>query len=151
MATARRLHYSYAEYLEALSVSDLRLEYLDGEIFAMAGGSPEHGILAARIIQWLGFRLPPECKVMTSDVKVRVLATGLATFPDVSVVCGELERAPGDTNAIVNPILLVEVLSPAMGQVLVITSMSPVPASSPASACSIRSCAAIGTYVPSAV
>lgn len=110
---ARQVHYTYAEYLSALEVSELRLEYLDGEIFAMAGGSPEHGMIAARIIQRLGATLPSGCRVMTSDVKVRIAATGLSTFPDVSVVCGELLRAAGDANAIVNPVLLVEVLSPS--------------------------------------
>ena len=113
VTSARQVHYTYAEYLAALEVSELRLEYLDGEIFAMAGGSPEHGMIAARIIQRLGATVPTGCRVMTSDVKVRITATGLSTFPDVSVVCGELLRAPGDANAIVNPVLLVEVLSPS--------------------------------------
>jgi Uma2 family endonuclease len=53
VTSARQVHYTYAEYLAALEVSELRLEYLDGEIFAMAGGSPEHGMIAARIIQSL--------------------------------------------------------------------------------------------------
>ena len=113
MSTVRSLHYSYDEYLSALELGDLRLEYLDGEIFAMAGGSPEHGMIAARVIQVLGARLPPGCRVLTSDVKVRIEATGLATFPDVSVVCGGLERAANDRNAITNPTLLVEVSSPS--------------------------------------
>ena len=47
VSTARRLHHTYEEYLAALEMSELRLEYLDGEIFAMAGGSPEHGMIAA--------------------------------------------------------------------------------------------------------
>lgn len=113
MSTARHLHYTYAEYLAALAVSEIRLEYLGGEIFAMAGGSPEHGMIAARMIQILGEKLPKGCKVLTSDVKVRVVATGLSTFPDISVVCGDLERASDDANAITNPALLVEVLNPS--------------------------------------
>jgi Putative restriction endonuclease len=50
---------------------------------------------------------------MTSDVKVRVLATGLATFPDLSVVCGPIERSAEDPNCVTNPIFLAEVLSPS--------------------------------------
>lgn len=111
MSTARHLHYTYNEYLAALALSEIKLEFLDGEIFAMAGGTPEHGMMAARVIQLLGAKLPSTCRVLTSDVKIRVMATGLSTFPDVSVVCGALERAPDDQNAIVNPMLLVEVLS----------------------------------------
>ena len=113
VATARRLHHTYEEYLAALEVSELRLEYLDGEIFAMAGGSPEHGMIAARVIQALGRSLPERCRVLTSDVRIRIEATGLSTFPDVSVVCGDLERSAGDRNAVVNPCLVVEVLSPS--------------------------------------
>jgi Uma2 family endonuclease len=113
MSTGRRLHYTYAQYLEALAMSELRLEYYEGDIFAMAGGTPEHGMLAAGLISLLSRQLPATCRVMTSDVKVRVLATGLSTFPDLSVVCGALERAPDDQNCITNPVLLVEVLSPS--------------------------------------
>lgn len=113
---ARQVRHTYAEYLDALAISELRLEYLDGEIFAMAGGTPEHGMIAARMIQLLGAMLPKRCRVLTSDVKIRVAATGLSTFPDVSVVCGELERAPDDRNAIINPVVLIEVLSPSTEQ-----------------------------------
>jgi hypothetical protein len=52
-------------------VSELRFEYLDGEIFAMAGGAPEHGILAAALIRMLGNALPKNCHVLTSDAKDR--------------------------------------------------------------------------------
>lgn len=113
MSNARHLHYTYSQYLEALAMSDLRLEFHDGDIFAMAGGTPEHGMVAAGLISIISRQLPPSCRVMTSDVKVRVLATGLSTFPDLSVVCGALERAPDDQNCITNPSLLVEVLSPS--------------------------------------
>ncbi|MDB4944521.1 MAG: hypothetical protein JWP97_4055 [Labilithrix sp.] len=111
MTTARRLHYTYAEYLDALAMSELKLEFHDGDIFAMAGGTPERGMLAASVIALLGQQLAAPCRIMTSDVKVRVLATGLSTFPDLSVVCGELERAADDPNSITNPVVLVEVLS----------------------------------------
>jgi Uma2 family endonuclease len=58
MATAR--HHTYREYLEALEMSELRLEFYQGEIFAMAGGTPEHGMLAANLIALLSRQLPPE-------------------------------------------------------------------------------------------
>ena len=51
------------------------------------------------------------CRVFSSDLRVRVLATGLATYPDVSVVCGPLETDPENKNSVVNPTFLVEVLS----------------------------------------
>ena len=111
MTTARRLHYSYDEYLRALEVSELKLEYCDGVIYAMAGGSATHAELAARIIRLLGNALGRQCRVYTSDLKVRVEAADLSTFPDAAVVCGDPVAAAIDSNAITNPTLLVEVTS----------------------------------------
>jgi Uma2 family endonuclease len=111
VTTARRLHHSYEEYLAALEMSDVKLEYCDGEIYAMAGGTPAHADLAAAAIRLLGNSLLGRCRVSTSDLKVRIEATGLSTFPDASVVCGERELASIDRNAVTNPSLLVEVTS----------------------------------------
>jgi Uma2 family endonuclease len=89
-----------------------RHEFLDGHVFAMAGGTPEHGALAAAFIRELGIALRGKpCRVFSSDVRVRVTETGLTTYPDASVVCGRLETHAEDKDAIVNPVLLVEVLS----------------------------------------
>jgi Uma2 family endonuclease len=78
----------------------------------MAGGTPENAALSASVIAMLlaGLRGRP-CRVYTSDLRVRVLATGLTTYPDISFVCGTLEADVDDPHAIVNPVLLVEVLS----------------------------------------
>ncbi|MEY4582843.1 MAG: hypothetical protein RL701_7546 [Pseudomonadota bacterium] len=111
MSTARRLHYSYGEYLRVLELSNVKLEYCDGEIYAMAGGTPAHADLAASMTRLLGNALLGSCRVSSSDLKVRVEATSLSTFPDVTVVCGERQRAAGDQNAIINPTILVEVTS----------------------------------------
>jgi len=103
---------SYAEYLVAEAASDLRHEYLKGEAWAMAGGTPEHGGLAAAVIGELRAALRGKpCRVYSSDVRVRVSETGLSTYPDVSVVCGQLVTAPEDPDAVTNPTVLVEVLS----------------------------------------
>ena len=91
--------------------SQIRHEYLDGEIYAMAGGSPDQASLAATVIRLLGPRLPPGCRTFTSDLKIRILSTGLSTYPDVAVVCGGTIRASDDRLAVVNPVLLVEVTS----------------------------------------
>lgn len=110
MSTARRLHYSYAEYLAALEMSEVKLEYCDGEIYAMAGGTIAHSALAARIARVIGNQRR-ECEVLTSDAKIRVEQTGLSTFPDVSLVCGSIVRSPIDQHAVINPTLLIEVTS----------------------------------------
>jgi len=108
---ARHLHYTYQEYLALEAGSSVRHEYLKGEIYAMAGGSPDHAVLAARLIRALGMQLRHGCQVFTSDLRVRIPATGLTTYPDVSVVCGKTTRAAEDPLAVVNPVLLAEVTS----------------------------------------
>jgi Uma2 family endonuclease len=111
MTTARRLHYSYEEYLALLEVSGVKLEYCDGEIYAMAGGTPAHADLAASITRLLANPLLGRCRVSSSDLKVRIEPSGLSTFPDVTVVCGERQVSELDKNAVVNPTILVEVTS----------------------------------------
>ena len=105
---------TYFEYLERERLAAERHEFYHGVIYAMAGGTPEHGFVAANMIYELRRLLGSRpCVVATSDVRVRVVATGLSTYPDVSVVCGPVERALDDAHAITNPLLLVEVLSPS--------------------------------------
>lgn len=111
MSTAKRLHYSYAQYLRMLEESTLKLEFCDGVIYAMAGGTPAHAFLSAAAIRLIGSALLGQCSVSTSDLKIRVEATGLSTFPDASVVCGELRTSALDANALINPTLLVEITS----------------------------------------
>jgi Uma2 family endonuclease len=111
VSTARRLHYSYEEYLRSLENSQLKLEYCDGVIYAMAGGTPVHAELSAAMIQVLGRALPAGCKTYSSDLMIRVDASDLSTYPDVTVVCGAREVSKKDQNAVINPSVLVEVTS----------------------------------------
>ena len=113
MSTARRYRHSYRDYLELEKASPLKLEYSDGEIFAMAGGTPEHGALAMQLVRLVSAALPDSCTVFSSDVKIRIAATDLATYPDLSIVRGPVERAADDPNAVTNPRFLVEVTSPS--------------------------------------
>ncbi len=103
---------SYAEYLAAEVVSEVRHEFLNGEVWAMARGTIEHGALAASITGELHQALRGKaCSTFSSDLRVRIPETDLATYPDLSVVCGQLQTALDDKDAITNPIVLVEVLS----------------------------------------
>jgi Uma2 family endonuclease len=108
-----RIHrYSYEAYLEHEAASNGKHEYLDGEIYAMAGGTIEHAIIAGNIISSLGAQLAgTNCVVASSDLKVRVPATGLVTYPDVTVICGPIERDSKSRDVVLNPTLVVEVLS----------------------------------------
>jgi Uma2 family endonuclease len=104
--------YTYQDYVWLEEESSTRHEFLAGEIVAMAGGTPEHAAMAAEVIGQLRNQLQGgACRVFTSDLGVRVLATGLATYPDASVVCGPTERDPDKKTNVTNPRVLVEVTS----------------------------------------
>ncbi len=116
MLQGRRLHrYTYAEYVALERESPTKHEFLDGEIYAMAGGSEEHSALAAEVLRALGNALAlgdRPCRVHTSDLRIYVEAVGLATFPDGAVVCGPLEQhAPSPQATALNPLVLLEVTS----------------------------------------
>ncbi|MEO7092447.1 MAG: Uma2 family endonuclease [Polyangiales bacterium] len=112
MATAiHRVHHAYDEYVAFESSSNVKHEYFRGQIYAMAGGTPEHAALAAAVIMLLGAIRGGACRAYTSDLRVLVASADLATYPDVTVVCGPLSYDPKDALAVVNPTLLVEVTS----------------------------------------
>jgi Uma2 family endonuclease len=108
-----RHRHSYDEYLAYERDSGLKHEYEDGEILAMAGGSRRHNALASRISAALESARKPGCIAFQSDQKVRILATGKATYPDASMVCGPIQGDPADPSGqtVSNPSLIVEVLS----------------------------------------
>ncbi len=113
-SAAHTVHYTWAEYLALEMASNVKHEYLDGQIYAMAGGTPDHAALSSTVHGMLFAQLRAgRCRAHTSDLLVRVLATGLATYPDVTVVCGPRELDPDSKNSVTNPTLLVEVLSPS--------------------------------------
>jgi Uma2 family endonuclease len=97
------------QYLEMDRQADFKSEYYAGEVFAMAGGSPEHSLIAANVSGELRAQLLGKpCRVYNSDRRVRVNEE-LYTYPDVTAVCGEPEI--GDEDTMLNPTVIVEVLS----------------------------------------
>jgi Uma2 family endonuclease len=109
---AERLRMTYAEYLECEKRADRKHEYLHGEAFAMAGGTPEHARLQMRVGAELSRLLAGRrCEPFSSDLRVRIPETDLSTYPDVTVVCGKLQTAPDDPDAVINPTVVIEVLS----------------------------------------
>jgi Uma2 family endonuclease len=111
---ARHALYSLEDYLGLEEYANVKHEYLDGVIHAMAGGSPEHGAITMRIGAALVSQLRGRgCTVYSSDVRIRVAATALSTYPDVSVGCGERRLDLLDPQALADPLVLVEVLSPS--------------------------------------
>jgi Uma2 family endonuclease len=103
---------SAAEYLAIERAAEFKSEFFDGEMFAMAGGSPMHSMIATNLASEVRSRLKGRpCVPFNSDLRLKIIATGLYTYPDLSVVCGPLEFADGQDDVIVNPTLLAEVLS----------------------------------------
>jgi Uma2 family endonuclease len=97
------------DYVAMEENSDIKYEFFDGELFAMAGGTLEHSLIAGNLIRELGNALGPRgCSVFTSDLRLRVEATGLTTHPDVTVLCGPPHR---EGTFLLNPTMIVEVLS----------------------------------------
>ncbi len=115
MLPAPKPYLTSEDYLAIERSAEGKSEYLDGEMFAMAGASEAHNLIVSNLIRSLGNRLAERpCRVYPGDLRVLVEATGLYTYPDVSVVCGE-PRLVEDRHQdnLTNPQLLIEVLSPS--------------------------------------
>ena len=111
-AIVKPVKLSYAECLERELVAATKSEYHSGEVFAMAGASRRHNSITGNIFAALYSRLGGSpCRPFLSDQRIRISKLDLGTYPDLSVVCGELEGDNVDPEAITNPRLLVEVLS----------------------------------------
>ncbi len=82
----------------------------------MAGGSPRHAALAARVARALGVALGRECEVFSSDLKLGFVDDARYVYADVTVVCGQLRIQPGTNDVVENPTIVVEVLSPSTEQ-----------------------------------
>jgi len=104
---------TYAEYVAAEAASDVRHEFVDGEMFAMSGGHPLPGLLAARFIVALGPSLGQgPCRSYCSDTRIFVPDLAVGLYPDLSVICGQFEQDSRDPQGVTNPTVVVEVLSP---------------------------------------
>jgi Uma2 family endonuclease len=102
------------EYLKLDRASEFRNEYYNGQMYAMSGGTHPHAIITSNVSRELGNALKKRpCIVTASDVRVRVAGSGLYTYPDVVVVCGEPKLLDGRRDTLLNPILILEVLSPS--------------------------------------
>lgn len=100
------------QYLEAERRAETKSEYLNGQIFAMTGASRAHNLVVTNLVGELRTQLRGRpCEVYPSDMRVRVTETGLYTYPDVTVVCGEPRLEDEHADTLLNPTLLIEVLS----------------------------------------
>jgi Uma2 family endonuclease len=109
---ARVKKFTPHEYLALERIADYRSAFFQGEIFAMAGGSPRHSLIQTNLTAELRQALKGNpCTAYNSDLRILVNPTGLYTYPDASIVCGPLELADGQKDVVLNPTVLFEVLS----------------------------------------
>ena len=106
------------EYLAQEETAAFKSEYEDGTIRAMSGGSINHGLIGGNIYTEIRNKIRTKglnCLPMNSDIRLFIDSANSIVYPDLSVVCGEVETSEEDENAYTNPILVVEVLSKSTG------------------------------------
>ena len=112
MTSQVKTHVSPEEYLAIERQAENKSEYLGGEVFAMTGASRKHNLISLNVGGELRTQLKTRpCEVYVSDMRVKVSPTGLYTYPDVVVVCGEPTFDDDEKDTLLNPTVLIEVLS----------------------------------------
>jgi Uma2 family endonuclease len=112
MATAANTFLTPEEYLQQERQAEFKSEYLRGSVYAMAGRSANHSLLIVNIAGELRQRLKTcPCKVFSSDLRLQVALSGLFTYPDVMVICGDPAFSDYRRDTVTNPVLVIEVLS----------------------------------------
>jgi Uma2 family endonuclease len=102
------------EYLRLDRAADCRSEFVDGEMFAMSGGSLRHAMLPVNWATGLVAQLRSgNCRVFSSDMRTRISARGAYVYPDLSVVCGQPKIHEGSADILTNPKVVIEILSPS--------------------------------------
>lgn len=115
MESALRLRtFTEDEYLDLERKAKYKSEFIEGQIYAMAGSSPSHSLITANVIIALGLQLRGnQCRVYSNDLKVRIGRAGNYYYPDLTVACGQLQYHDEHQDVVLNPSIVVEVLSPA--------------------------------------
>jgi len=112
MATLTKTYITPEQYLEIERKAEFKSEYYQGEMFAMGGAREPHNVIVWNLARELGQQLRKRpCRAYMNDMRVLVNATGLYTYPDVAAVCGEPQFLDETRDTLLNPSLIVEVLS----------------------------------------
>jgi Uma2 family endonuclease len=102
------------EYITLERDAKTKSEYFDGRIFAMAGASEAHVLIATNLILSLGAQLRDKrCRVYAADMRVKVTSAGLYTYPDIAVICGKAQFEDQRRDTLLNPTVLFEIASPS--------------------------------------
>ena len=112
MASRPKTFYTPEEYLALERSCETKHEYYNGEIFAMGGASKQHVLIVTNVVVEMGSKLKEgPCTVYSTDLRVQVAPTGLYTYPDVIVLCDEPRFSDEQEDTLLNPALIVEVVS----------------------------------------
>ena len=112
MSTQPKGHITPQEYLALERKAEIKSEYFDGQMFAMSGATREHTKIAGNITTELNIQfMDRPCEVYALDMRTKVSPTGLYTYPDITAVCGEPEFEDANFDTLINPDLIIEVLS----------------------------------------
>jgi Uma2 family endonuclease len=112
MSSQRATFISPEEYLAQERLAERKSEYFRGEVFAMSGASRRHVRIVTNLVSTIWPRVKGRaCEVYANDLRLRVTPAGLYTYPDVMVVCGNPQFADDQKDTLVNPVLIIEVLS----------------------------------------
>jgi Uma2 family endonuclease len=114
MSAQQQQYLTEAEYLAFERASPTKHEYYRGHVYAMTGASERHNLITANVIAALHSQLRQKpCRVYPSDLRVKAQKTGLFTYPDILVVCGKPEFTDDAIDTLLNPVVIIEVLSPS--------------------------------------
>ena len=106
-----------AEYLAFERASETKHEYVAGEITAMAGASRRHNLIVSRTVTGLNNALAARpCEVYATDMRVKIGSLGIYTYPDIAVVCDEPILEDTEQDTLLNPAVIIEILSPSTGR-----------------------------------
>jgi Uma2 family endonuclease len=112
MQEPTKKYFTIQEYLELEESAEYKSEYYKGEIFAMAGASSNHNRIALNLASHLNIGLMnTKCQAFISDLRVWIAAEDFFTYPDIFIVCNKIEYYPKRTDIILNPLIIIEVLS----------------------------------------
>ncbi len=112
MIPQKKTYLSHEEYLSYERASESRNEYLNGDIFAMAGASRNHNQISSNIVRLLGNQLLDKpCSVYAGDMKIKIGKADKYTYPDIAVSCDTEEFEDENEDVLLNPLVIIEILS----------------------------------------
>ena len=114
MSSLASTYYTPEQYLELERAAEHRSEYVSGQVYAMSGASRAHNLIATNLLREVSLQLRGRpCETYPGDMRVKVSGTGLYTYPDVSIACGDPRFEDDHVDTLLNPTVIFEVLSPS--------------------------------------